>query len=214
MAARWFKRDDPDRSGGQPLDPVDERLRRQAERAGRTLGEEQEQILREVLPNVRRTVAEAGLTMGQYLELDPVSYHRLLVSGAGSRPLFGRRGGLLDHESYLRMRRWVEAAAARAGVSPEQWATTALAQGPVSPWRRLVGSRPDAEPRDPDGAASSDQTPFGDPSDPRDGSRSGARSSSGDPLIDRLERLTALRDSGALTEDEFQAQKRRLLDDD
>ncbi len=172
MAARWFKREDSDRSGGQPLDP--------------------------------------GLTMAEYLRLDAVAYHRLLASGSTSRPLFGRRGGLLDYDSYLRLRRWIEGAAARAGVTAEEWATRAVAQAPPSPWKRLVG-RPDVV-VEPVAPPSSDQLPLGDPSDPR-GAGGADRAPSGDDLIDRLERLTALRDAGALTEDEFQAQKRRLLDD-
>lgn len=39
----------------------------------------------------------------------------------------------------------------------------------------------------------------------------GAPASSGDPMIDQLEKLTELRDKGALTPEEFEAQKKRIL---
>lgn len=193
MTAGWFKRA---RTGSSDADDVDARIERQAKRAGRTLAEEQESILREVLPNVRRSVAHAGLTMGQYLELNRVEYEELLESTPGSRPLLGRRPELIDYASFVRLRRWIQEAAERAGEDTETWLARAGSNGSPKPWERRTPSTPapPAEGRDRSVAE-------------HVGAAAGA-----DALLDRLERLAALRDSGALTDDEFEAQKRRLLD--
>lgn len=175
MSARWFKRE-RERSGGLGPDPVDERIERQAARAGRSVEDEQELILRDVLPNVRKAVAETGLTMSQYLQLNRVEYHDLLAAQPG-RSLLGRSAGLIDYEAFVRLRRWIHEAAERAGEDVESWVVRAGTGAPRRPWERK-------------------------PSAPSD-----------DAVLDRLERLAALRDSGALTEDEFRAQKRRLLGD-
>jgi plasmid stability protein len=193
MSARWLKRD---RDREDP-DDVDTRIERQAQRAGRSVEDEQEAILRDVLPNVRRSVADAGLTMGQYLELNRVEYHDLLASSPGSRTLIGRRHGLIDNDSFVRLRRWIEEAAARAGEAPEIWAVRTGTSGPLRPWDRRRPAEPAPAPNRP-----------ADVSAPA----AAADATGDDPLLDRLERLAALRDSGVLTEDEFQAQKRRLLD--
>lgn len=193
MSARWLKRD------RDPADPddVDARIERQAERAGRTVEEEQEAILHDVLPNVRRSVADAGLTIGQYLRLNRVEYHDLLASTPASRPLIGRRHALLDYDSFVRLRRWITEAAERAGEDAETWAVRAGTSGPQRRWDRRPAEsapesgRPQAEPVR---AAASVDGP------------------GPDAVLDRLERLAALRDAGALTDEEFQAQKRRLLD--
>ena len=70
---------------------------------------------------------------------------------------------------------------------------------------RLAGPTPHAEP-----TLRPEPTPVGDPSPPQT-----RPSPQGSPptadLLDNLERLGRLRDSGVLTEDEFQAQKARLL---
>lgn len=186
MSARWLKRD-PDRHGG---DDVDARIERQAKRAGRSVEDEQEAILREVLPNVRRSVAHAGLTMGQYLELNRVEYEDLLAATPGSRPLLGRRNELIDYASFVRLRRWILEAAERAGEDTETWLARVGARGPQRVWERRTPATPAPAPK-PSPAVSE---------------------SPDDALIGRLERLAALRDSGALSDDEFQTQKRRLLD--
>lgn len=191
MTAAWFKRE---RTTASDADDVDARIERQARRAGRTVAQEQEAILREVLPNVRRSVAHAGLTMGQYLELNRVEYEELLESTPASRPLLGRRSGLIDYASFVRLRRWIREASERVGEDPETWVVRAGTAGPPKPWERR---RP------------ADAVPTGE-AGPRVAAGDAARA--GDDTLDQLERLAALRDSGALTEDEFQAQKRRLLD--
>lgn len=196
MTAGWFKRA---RTGSSDADDVDVRIERQAKRAGRTVAEEQEAILRDVLPNVRRSVAHAGLTMGQYLELNRVEYQDLLESTPGSRPLLGRRNELIDYASFVRLRRWILEAAERAGQDPESWVVAVGASGSPRPWDR----RRPAEPAPASGVH---------PEDRPNRAATAAGGAGDDPLLDRLERLAALRDSGALTEDEFQAQKRRLLD--
>ncbi len=188
MAARWFKRDrDPERSAGYGADPVEDRIERQARRAGRSVEEQQEQILRDVLPNVRKTVAETGLTMSAYLALNRVEYQELLAAQPASRTLFGRNAGLIDYDAFLRLRRWIEAAADRAGEDVESWVVRTGTNVPRRPWERPAAPTPAPAPTAP---------------------------SSSDDQLDRLERLAALRDSGALSEDEFLAQKRRLLRDD
>lgn len=199
MLARWFKRD-RDGHDGAEFDPddVDARIERQAKRSRRSVGEEQEAILHEVLPNIRRSVADAGLTMGEYLQLNRVEYQDLLASSPGSRPLLGGRGGLVDYASFVRLRRWIQEAAERAGEDVETWVVRAGTSGPRRPWERRTPAAP---------APSAEQrveTPTTD--------RVESQTVGDDALLDRLERLAALRDSGALTDDEFQAQKRRLLD--
>lgn len=195
MTAGWFKRERP-ATGSSGADDVDARIERQARRAGRTVAEEQESILREVLPNIRRSVAHAGLTMAQYLELNRVEYEDLLESTPGSRSLLGRRNELIDYASFVRLRRWIQEAAERAGEDAETWLIRAGSNGPAKPWerRRAADDAPEAAPRsDVAEAPSTDEQV------------------TGDVLLNRLERLAALRDSGALTDEEFQAQKRRLL---
>jgi hypothetical protein len=196
MTAAWFKRERT-RSEESDPDDVDARIERQAKRSGRTVAEEQETILREVLPNVRRSVAHAGLTMGQYLDLNRVEYQDLLASSPGSRSLLSRRNELIDYASFVRLRRWIQEAAERAGEDVETWVVRAGTNGPQRLWERgtPAASAPSTGTHEPHAAGRGESGDVGD-----------------DPLLDRLERLAALRDSGALTEDEFQAQKRRLLD--
>lgn len=196
MTAGWFKRDRP-RSTASEADAVDARIERQAKRAGRTVAEEQEAILREVLPNVRRSVAHAGLTMRQYLEVNRLEYQSLLEASSGSRPLLGRRHGLIDYASFVRLRRWIQEAAERAGEDVETWVVRAGSSGPQRLWERGTPGASAA-------AAAGLGTHAADQIE--------SESNGDDALLDRLERLAALRDSGALTEDEFQTQKRRLLD--
>lgn len=197
MLARWFKRD-PDGHDGTEFDPddVDARIERQARRSKRSVAEEQEAILREVLPNIRRSVAYAGLTMSEYLDLNRVEYQELLEASPSSRSLLGRRNGLVDYASFVRLRRWIQEAAARAGDDVETWTAQAGSSGPQRPWERRTPAPP--------AAASPEVHAPG---------RVEHETAADDALLDRLERLAALRDSGALTDDEFQAQKRRLLDD-
>lgn len=194
MLARWFKRDH-DGPDGVEFDPddVDARIERQAKRAKRSVAEEQEAILREVLPNVRRSVAYAGLTMAEYLDLNRVEYQDLLEATPRSRSLLARRNGLVDYSSFVRLRRWIQEAAERAGEDVETWVARAGESGPPRPWDRKA---PAARARQDGPDARAERDAVGD-----------------DALLDRLERLAALRDSGALTDDEFQIQKRRLLDD-
>lgn len=181
MAAGWFKRE---HSRASDADDVDARLARQAKRSGRTVWEEQEAILREVLPNVRRSVAHAGLTMIEYLDLNRVEYQDLLEANPGARSLVGRRSGLIDYAAFARLRRWIHEAAARNGEDIETWlARTGTVATPRRWERRTSAAPPDADERPP----------------------------VDDALLDRLERLAALRESGALTDEEFQTQKRRVL---
>ncbi|MFA4929219.1 MAG: SHOCT domain-containing protein [Patulibacter sp.] len=207
MPSRWFKRD-RDRSDEQETDAVDERLRRQAQRSGRTVGEEQELILRDVLPNVRKAVADTGLTMGQYLQLNRVEYQELLTAQPGPS-LLGRRGGLVDYDAFLRLRRWIAAAAERAGEDVESWVVCAGTSAPRRPWERGAARSPVA----PEGAASAASVTSTPDSDAAPTPPSAAERRADDEVLDHLERLAALRDSGALSDDEFQTQKRRLLQD-
>lgn len=202
MAARWFKRE-RQTAGGFGSDPVDDRIERQAERAGRSVEDEQELILRDVLPNVRKAVADTGLTMGQYLQLNRVEYQDLLAAQPGPS-LLGRRGGLVDYDSFVRLRRWIHEAAERAGEDAETWVVQAGTSAPRRPWER--GPAPVG-----DTSSSGGQPPTTSEIRARDAPAAGPRSD--DDLLDRLERLAALRDSGALDEDEFQTQKQRLLGD-
>lgn len=201
MTAAWFKRERT-RSEASEQDDVDARIERQAMRSGRSVAEEQEAILREVLPNVRRSVAHAGLTMSQYLDLNRVQYQDLLASSPGSRSLLSRRNELIDYASFVRLRRWIQEAAERAGEDVETWVVRAGSSGSQRLWEGGAPSpAPVREQRAEAAARGRDSSPTAD------------RGSTGDALLDQLERLAALRDSGALTEDEFQAQKQRLLDD-
>lgn len=204
MAARWFRRERRSAEVGA-TDDVEARIERQAARAGRSVEEEQESILRDVLPNVRRAVAETGLTMSQYLQLNRVEYHDLLAAHPG-RSLLGRGGGLVDYDSFVRLRRWIQEAAERAGEDVESWVVRAGTSAPRRPWERRPaaagGAPPAVGPPALDAETATPAVPAAD------------RHRSEDDLLDRLERLAALRDSGALTEDEFRAQKRRLLGGD
>lgn len=187
MTAGWFKRE----RAHSDADDVDARIERQARRSRRTVAEEQEAILRDVLPNVRRSVAHAGLTMSQYLELNRVEYQQLLESSPGARSLLGRRSGLIDYAAFVRLRRWIQEAAERAGVDVDTWLDGNGTVGPQRAWERRSPAVP--SPAGPSTGPDAD-TPATD-----------------DALLDRLERLAALRESGALTADEFEAQKRRVL---
>lgn len=207
MSGRWFKRDrDEERSPGYGADPVEDRIERQARRAGRTAEDEQERILQDVLPNVRKAVAEAGLTMDAYLRLNRVEYEELLAAAPSTRSFLGRNTGLIDYEAFVRLRRWIHAAAERAGEDVESWVVRVGTSAPRRPWERATpvhppSPRPVPPPaREVPTSASADEHA----AVPRPGA---------DDVLDRLERLAALRDSGALTEDEFRAQKRRLLGD-
>jgi plasmid stability protein len=205
MTARWFKRAQ-ERTDGFGSDPVDERIERQAARAGRSAEDEQELILRDVLPNVRKTVAETGLTMSQYLQLNRVEYQELIDSQPG-RSLLSRRGGLIDYESFVRLRRWIREAAQRAGEDVETWVVRAGTSASRRPWERRPPASPAVVPAGPGSTLDAPGTGADEPTE------AAAVRSRPDDVLDRLERLAALRDSGALTEDEFRAQKHRLLDD-
>ncbi len=199
MTAGWFRRERT-RSTTPGADDADARIARQAQRAGRSVEEQHEEILRGVLPNIRRSVADAGLTMREYLQLNRVEYEDLLATNPGSRPLIGRRHALLDYDSFVRMRQWIEEAAGRAGEDPETWTLRVGMSEPRRAWQRRRATDPASDPGHP-------------PAGPRASAGTAAGESRHDALLERLERLAALRDSGALTDEEFRAQKQRMLDD-